>query len=142
MTFLHKQIFTSTFSFKSLFFFTVRNYINRRRHSCVVTFELTKKVLASGSRKHTCIGHANHVNDKLHLFSFIGTRKQGEACEELDQDTAEAPHVNLLRIWEDSKHDIRCSVESALDVGVNNFTFKAATSEICDDDSTFVFLFH
>ena len=80
-------------------------------------------MLASGARKNTCIGHSDHVDDQLDLLSLIRSRKQRETCEELNHDTPKRPHVDLLSVREQSKHDIRSSVEPTLDISKSILIF-------------------
>lgn len=56
---------------QSLVFLVVTDHFERGRHRIVLRAELFEEVFAGGARKHTCIGHADHVNDQLDLFSFV-----------------------------------------------------------------------
>ena len=75
------------------------------------------------------------------MLSFIGSREERKSCEKLDHDASETPHVNLLGVWEESKNDIRCSVEPTLNISIYNFVLQASTSKVCHHDSRFVFPF-
>ena len=78
----------------------------------------------------------------MDLLSLIRPWEEGEASEELDHDATKGPHVDLLCVGEDAKHYVWCTVEPTLDVGVDDFVLKAATSEVCDGDSALILLFH
>jgi len=99
-------------------------------------------VLSGGPAKHACVWHSNHVNDELDLFSLVCAREQRETREELNHNAAKTPHIDLLSVRKDSKHDVGCSVKSTLNVGVYDFIFQAPRSEISDCYSAFVLLLH
>lgn len=85
--------------------------------------------------------HSYNINDELELLSLFSSREEWEACVELNHNASETPHIDLLCVREESKNDIRCTIKSTLDIGVNNFVFKASTSKICHNYSTFIFSF-
>lgn len=99
-------------------------------------------MLSGGSAEHASIGHSNHINDELDLLSLVGAGKQRETREELNHNATKTPHIDLLSVREDSKHDIGGSVESTLNVGVHDFIFEASRSKVSDCYSTFVLLLH
>ena len=76
------------------------------------------------------------------MLPLVFTRKKAESCEELNQNTAETPHVDLLCVGEHTQHDIRRSVESRLDVSIHNLFFNASRPKVSDDDPTLVLLLH
>lgn len=53
---------------------------------------------------------------------------------EFIENASETPHVDG-RIVGDAQHDLRSSVEPALDVGVDLLCFEAATAEVDDFDA-------
>lgn len=106
----------------------------------VAIIELFEEVFASRSGEHICVWHANHIYNQLHLFSFIGTWKQGKPCKQFNADAAKAPHIDLLCEWEESKHNVRCTVEATLNVGVHNFILKTATTEVSNCNAALVFV--
>ena len=99
-------------------------------------------MFSSRAAQHTCIGHANHIYDQLYLFSLVGAWEEGKAREKFYHDASKGPHVNLLRVGEDTEHNIRSPIKPALDICVYNFVLKAATSEISNCDPTLVLLLH
>ena len=78
----------------------------------------------------------------MDLFALVRAREQGETREELDHDAAEGPHIDLLGVGEDAKHDVWCTVEPTLDVGVHNLVLETTASKVCNGDSTLILLFH
>lgn len=110
--------------------------------SLLFLFKLSEQMLSTGPRQHGSVGEADHVDDQLDLFALIGAREQRETGKELNEDTAQTPHVNLLGVGEYAEHDIWGAVEARLDISVDNFVFEAARSEVGNDDARLVFLFH
>jgi hypothetical protein len=74
------------------------------------------------------------------LLILTLTRKYRETGEKLDHDAPKAPHINSCGVF-DSEDDLRCSIESALDVSIDLFVLEATTSNIDDTYSRFVLLF-
>ena len=82
-------------------------------------------MLSCRSTKHACIRHADHVDDELDLLTLIGSWEKWETGEKLDHDAAKAPHVDLLGVRENTKHDVGGSVKPTLYIGIDNLIFKA-----------------
>ena len=78
----------------------------------------------------------------MNLLALVGAREQREPCKKLYHDAAERPHVDLLRVGEDSQHNVGGAIEPRLDVGVHDFILETATAEVSNGDSTFVLLLH
>jgi len=114
----------------------------RCRYSSRLLFELRKHIFTGGATEDARRRRSNHVNHELHLLTLISPRKQREPCEELDQNAPERPHVNLLSVGEQTKHNIRCSVEARLDVCVHNFVFEATRAKVSNHNSRLVLLLH
>ena len=72
------------------------------------------------------------------MLFLVGAREQREARVQLDNYAAEAPHVNLLRVREQTKDDVGRSIEPRLDVRVDDLVLEAATAEVSDDDTRLV----
>ena len=125
-----------------LLLLAVTDDFERCRNCCRLIVELLEEMLSSRSGEDACVWHSDNVDDQLDLLTLVRSREEREAREQFYQDAAETPHVDLLGVREDSQHDVWCSVEPTLDVGVNNFVLEAATAEVSDCNSALVFLFH
>lgn len=79
-----------------------------------------KEVFSLGDLEHAARDHPDYIDDELKLFAFVGAWEEGEACEELDHDTAHAPHVDGLGVGEHAEHDLGSAVEPTLDICVHN----------------------
>ena len=117
-------------------------YLEGRRHGRIIILELLEEMFTGRTAEDTGIWHADHVYYQLNLFPFICSGEQWEACEKLDHYASKGPHVNLLSVREDTEHDIGCTIETALNVGVYDFVFKTATAKVSDCDPTLIFLLH
>ncbi len=82
-------------------------------------------MLSCGSTEHACIRHADHIDDELDLLTLIGSWEKWETGEKFDHDAAKAPHVDLLGVRENTKHDVWGSVKPTLYIGIDDFIFKA-----------------
>ena len=71
------------------------------------------------------------------MFFFVFSWEKRVAYIQLVEDASEAPHVNGC-IVRNAKHNLRCSVEATLDIGIDLLVFKAATAEVDDLDSALV----
>ena len=120
----------------------VSDDLKRCWHSSIVRFELLKQMLAGRAAQHARIWHANNVDYQLYLLAFICTGEEREACEQLNHDASERPHVDLLCVGEDTEHDIWCPIESTLDVCVDNFILQTAAAKVSYCDPTLVLLLH
>ena len=99
-------------------------------------------MLASRSTEYASIWHPNNIDNQLYLFSFICSWEQGEPSKQLNHDAAKTPHINLLRVGEDTEHDIRSPVKSTLDIGVDNLILQTATAKVSNHNATLVLLLH
>ena len=111
-------------------------------HGSRLIVELLEEVLSSRPGENTGIWHADNVDDQLDLLALIGPWEEREACEQFNQDAAETPHIDLLGVREHSQHDVWCSVEPTLDVGVHDLVLEATAAEISDRYSALVLLLH
>ena len=71
------------------------------------------------------------------MIFFIFTREQRLPNVELVEDTAERPHVDGGWVG-NTEHDLRCSIEATLDVGVDLLVLEATWTEVNDFNSWFV----
>ena len=85
--------------------------------------------------------HTYNIDNELQLLSFVCTREQWEASEELYHYTAHAPHIDGLSVWKDSQHDLWCSIESTLNICVHNFFIESTAAKVSYDDPALIFLF-
>ena len=127
---------------ESVLLFLVCDDFEGRWNGRVIRFELFEKMFSSRAAQNASIWHANHINYQLYLLSLISAREEGKAREKLDHDASEGPHVDLLSVGEDAKHNVRCSIEPTLNICVDDFVFQASTAEVSYCDSTLVLLFH
>jgi hypothetical protein len=97
-------------------------------------------MLSRRSGQHTSVWHTNHIYDQLHLFTLVSARKERKSGEKFDHDAAKRPHINLLVVGEESKHDIGGTVEATLYVSIDDLVLEATGSEICYDDARFILL--
>lgn len=76
-------------------------------------------------------------HDALHLLFFIFSGKDGEPDKELIENASKRPHVNGWSV-SDAHHDLRCSVESTLNVGVELLALICPTAIVNHLDATLV----
>ena len=72
------------------------------------------------------------------MLFLVRAREQREARVQLNDYAAEAPHVDLLRVREQTEDDVGRSIEPRLDVRVNDLVLEAATAKVSDDDTRLV----
>ena len=77
-------------------------------------------MLPGGATEDAGIWHADHIDYQLDLLTLVRPRKQRKTSEELDHNAAEGPHVDLLGVGEHAQHNIGRSIESTLDIGVDD----------------------
>ena len=70
----------------------------------------------------------HHHSKLLHL---VFTREKRKANAEFRHDTSKAPHIDGTSIW-NTQDDLRCSVKSRLNVGVNSLILETGAAEIYD----------
>jgi len=100
-----------------------------------IVFELCEQMLSCGSGQYTGVWHTDYVYNQLHLFTLICARKEWESGEKLNQNAAKGPHIDLLVVGEQAEHDIGRTVESTLDVGVDDLVLEATGSKICNHNA-------
>jgi len=100
-----------------------------------VVFELRKQMLSCGSGQHTGVWHTDDVYNQLHLFTLICARKEWKSGEKLYQNAAKGPHIDLLVVGEQAEHDIGRTIESTLDVRVDDLVLEATGSKICNNNA-------
>jgi hypothetical protein len=66
---------------------------------------------------------------------LVFAREDGKAGVEFSQDTSKAPHIDC-HVVVHAENDLRGSVESTLDVGIDFLVFEAATTKVDDLQST------
>lgn len=71
------------------------------------------------------------------MFFFVFAGEQRISDVELVQDASETPHIDRGVVW-NTQHDLRCAVESRLDVRVYLLVFKAPRPKVDDLNSRFV----
>lgn len=99
---------------------------------------VVKKYFSSGCNDyHRSWWNAFDLHNTLHLFLFILSGKDWEANKELIKNATKRPHVNGWSV-SDAHHDLRCSVESTLNVGVELLTLISATAIVNHFDATLV----
>ena len=115
----------------------VREHLEWSRHRVVL--ELGEQLLPLRVFEHLLRRHTDHIDDQLQLFLLVRPWEKREASVQFNHDAPEAPHVNLLSIRKETENDVRCPVESTLDVSVHDLVLEAATAKIGDHDAAFVF---
>lgn len=113
---------------ESFFFLIVCEDLKRCR-DCVV-FELGKELLPLRILEDLLGWHSDYIYDELKLLGLLGAGEERESGVQLNHDASETPHVDLLCVGEETQDDIRCSVETTLNVGVDDFMLKTPTAEI------------
>lgn len=71
------------------------------------------------------------------MLFLIFAWEERVADVQLIEDATKTPHVDGC-VVRDAEHDLRCSVESRLDVGVDLLVFETARAEIDNLDSRLV----
>ena len=84
--------------------------------------------------------HTDNIDNELQLFSFIRTGEQREACIEFNHDASKTPHINGHCVW-NAKDDLRSSIESGLDIGIDFFIQETSRPKVNDFDSRSVVRF-
>ena len=69
------------------------------------------------------------MHDKRQLLHLTLAWENWDARIQLNQDAAEAPHINACRVW-DANYDLRRPVKAGLDVRVNPLVGEAGGSEV------------
>ena len=69
------------------------------------------------------------------MLFLVRAREQREARVQLNDYAAEAPHVNLLRVREQTEDDVGRSIEPRLDVRVDDLVGKATGAKVDDLDA-------
>ena len=77
---------------------------------------------------------SKHLHDECELLFLTFAWEYGDAGIELNQDTAETPHINAGRVW-NSSDDLWRSVESRLDVRVDLLVGEARRPKVNDLDA-------
>lgn len=91
---------------------------------------VVKENLPPGSENdHRPRGNTFDFHDALHLFLFVFACEQWVSAEQLIKDAPERPHVDT-RCVVDTQHDLRRSVEPALDVSVELFTLVGRAAKV------------
>ena len=74
-------------------------------------------------------GYADDLHDWSHLIIFILPSKNGSSYQTFKYDTAKAPHIDS-RCVRNTKHNLRCTVKSGLNIGIKSFQFKTTATII------------
>ena len=77
------------------------------------------------------------MHDERQLLHLALTWEDRDARIQLNQDAAEAPHVDARRV-RDANYNLRCSVEAGLDVRVDPLIREAGRPEVDYFDSRFI----
>lgn len=86
---------------------------------------------------HRARWHSLYLHDALHLFFLILACENGEANEQLVQDTSKRPHVNSWSVA-DAHHDLRSAIESWLYVGIELVLLVSTWAKIYNFDTAFI----
>ena len=89
---------------------------------------------------HSVRGHTDHLHYSAELVTLAISGENRVADVQLGSDAPETPHVDSAVIG-NAKHDLRSSVEPALDVGVNLFVQEGAGAKIDDLEARLVGFF-
>ena len=81
--------------------------------------------------------HAEYLHDKRQLLHLTLTWENWDARIQLNQDAAEAPHVDACRV-RDANYNLRCPVEAGLYVRVNPLVGEARGPEVDDFDARLI----
>ena len=92
-----------------------------------------------GDYDHRSRWNSFHFHDALHLFFLIFACKDRESNKEFVKNAPKRPHVNC-RCVSNTHHDLGCSIETTLNIGVELLVLICSTAEINYLDSTLVTL--
>lgn len=90
----------------------------------LVCFLVEKDLTSGGLIEELLRRQSSNLHDEGELLLFILAREDRVACEELDQDAAEAPHVYRWGVRY-AEYDFRGTIEPRLDVGVDSLILEA-----------------
>lgn len=116
----------------SLFSFFLRNF----------TFKIIIKEFSSPfcNLQHLSWWFSQYFHKEHNLLVFTFSWENRESSKKLNKNTSKTPHVNCRSIFDPENH-FRCPIESTLNISINLFPLKAATTYINNSHSTFVFFF-
>ncbi len=71
----------------------------------------------------------------MQLLLLILPREQGFTCEQLKNDASETPHVDGTGVL-NAKYDLRSTIKSRLNVGIDDVALGAARAKVYNFDAT------